>query len=171
MFTASFSRSFVSEARSAVDFVGWVEKHWVHLSGGGAAVWAAAKWWSVSARAGRKDRADLVRIAQDAASQVIQDLRDENTRKGQQIADLERRQDALQNEMTDLRKGHIAMVEAKDARIVLLEAQVRQALATAAAYEKLLEEHGIPHEKPAQPFWLIADGHVAHAAASPAGSE
>lgn len=87
-------------------------------------------------RADRKDKADLVKIAQEAAGAVIQSLRD--------------RLDEVEAELAELRKEHTRMIADKDAKITLLEAELRRWKAIATSYERTLAQHDIPHPKPGQ---------------------
>lgn len=106
-------------------------------------VWAVYKQWS-----GGKS---LVAIAQEAAKGVIADLRAEVDRLQGQVDD-------LVTELSLARKEHAETVAAKDAKIALLEGQLRQALALAQSYEQKLVDAGIPHELPRQPFWGVEAG-------------
>lgn len=120
----------------------------------GAAVVGALPWfkiWRDSRKDRSQERSDLIKIAQDAAKGVIKDLREEVDRLQRQIAELE-------SEMTADRKEHAQTIAAKDAEIALLRGRLRQALATADTYERTLTANNIPHEPPAQPFWLIEAG-------------
>lgn len=99
-------------------------------------VWALVRSYS-------KGRVDLVKVAQDAAAGVIQSLKD--------------RLDEVEKELAHLRKTHIEMIEAKDARITMLEAEVRRWRAHAESYERMLEANNIPHTKPEQTIWEAKD--------------
>lgn len=111
------------------------------------------KLWSDSQAAHRKDRADLVKIAQEAAASVIKDLRDEADRLQDRVA-------ALEDELSTLRRDHAETVAAKDAKITLLEGQLRQALAESQAYHRLLSANGIVHAPPKQTFYELEGGEV-----------
>ncbi len=115
------------------------------------------KVWSDRRSGERRDRHDLVKIAQEAASAVIEDLRDEVDRYRARLEEVER-------EFTDFRRKHDTMIADKDAKIALLEqrismteGEVRQWRATAESYARLLDKNGIPHAKPGQPIWEAKD--------------
>jgi hypothetical protein len=91
-----------------------------------------------------RQRVDLIKIAEEISAKAL--------------ARLQSRVEALEAELTELRKEHAQTVAAKDAKIVLLEGYLRQALALAQSYEQKLSDAGIPHEKPRQPFWGIDAG-------------
>lgn len=126
------------------DLAGHVPQ-WVLLVAVGApGVWAVATRWMDNHKARGKERVDLVRLAEEVSAKAI--------------ARLQAQIDALEAELNELRKEHADTIASKDAELALLRGQLRQALALADVYERKLTENGIPHEKPAQPFFLVPAG-------------
>jgi hypothetical protein len=103
------------------------------------------KMWIDGRKVASDERTDLIRIAQDAAASVINSLQD--------------RVEALEAELTKFREESDKRLASKDAELSMLRGQLRQWMALAEAYERLLETNNIPHEKPAQPFWRVEIGH------------
>jgi hypothetical protein len=136
-----------------VDVIHFAREAWPYLLVGAPGVWAVYKQWTARQDANRKDRGDLVKIAQDAAGAVIQDLRDEGDR-------LQKRVDSLEAELSAVRKEHSETVAAKDAKILMLEGQLRQALAAADAFDRLLTANDIPHSPPTRPYFELDGGEV-----------
>jgi chromosome segregation ATPase len=123
-----------------------LREFWPYLIVATPGVFAVWRQWQAGRRADRKDRGDLVKIAQAAAGEVIETLRAETKRLSERVEELE-------GEIQDLRKEHSRMLADKDAKITLLEGELRQWKTTAEAYERLLEAHGIPHAKLSQTIW------------------
>jgi hypothetical protein len=107
-------------------------------------LWAVWKQSSADRVIARKERVDLIRIAQEVSAETIADLR--------------RRVEELEGEVNAMRKEHTESIAAKDAELALLRGELRQAWATVDAYERLLTVNEIPHEKPAQAFWRVPPG-------------
>lgn len=105
-----------------------------------------------------EDRRELIKIAQDAASSVIGDLRAEIKRLQEQVNELE-------SELNSARREHAETISAKDAKITMLEGELRQWMTLAASYEEKLTRAGIDHEPPRQPFWGVSAGMPGEAAA------
>lgn len=117
----------------------------------GAAVVGVLPWvkmWRDGRKARATDAATLIKLAQQVAEDAIKDLRN--------------RVKELEDEVTELRKEHAQSIAAKDAKIALLEGELRQAWATADAYERLLTDNDIPHEKPSQPIWRVPASNGPH---------
>lgn len=115
----------------------------------GALPWL--KLWAAARESGGQRRADLIKIAQEAAASVIDELRAEADR-------LRERLEKVEGDFGEFRRTHDTMIADKDAEIAMLRGQLRQALAHADTYERLLTKHEIPHDKPTQPFWRVAAG-------------
>lgn len=99
-------------------------------------VWALYLRWS-DVRKGRvTDRRDLLALAQEAAGEVIAVLREETDR-------LRGRVEELEAEIAELQKRHIDMIADKDAKILMLEGELRQAKAEVEAYRRLLIANNI----------------------------
>jgi hypothetical protein len=113
------------------------------------------KAWA-DARHGRgQQRIDLIKIAQEAAGEVIEELRAEIARLRSEIA-------ALERELMEARREHADVLAAKEARLLLLEGEIRHWMQIADTYERQLTEAGVPHEKPAQPIWRVPRSEAAN---------
>jgi hypothetical protein len=108
---------------------------------------AYALWRSFQGdrRQTRRQRADLIRIAQDAAASVIESLR-------QRVDDLEKELADLKDERLSMMHEHAQALATKDRQIALLEGHARQLQATIQSYDRLLTKHDIPHPAPAL-YW------------------
>lgn len=134
-----------------MEIIAAIKAAWPYAIVAAPGVWALWKVWVEGKKASRKERADLIQIAQQAAAAVIKDLRDEADRLRERVEELE-------GEVTELRKEHADSIAAKDAELSLVRGHLRQAHATLEAYERLLTQHDIPHEKPTMPYWRVAAG-------------
>lgn len=127
---------------------------WVLLAIVGApGVWAVATRWLDDQKVGRKERVDLVKLAEEVSAKAIQRL--------------QARVEALEAELTELRKEHAETVTAKDARIALLEqklelkeGELRQVRSTAESYDRLLTEKGIDHIPMTATVWEAKEGRM-----------
>lgn len=120
---------------------------WPFLVVAAPGLFAVWRQWTVGQQAHRKDRADLVKIAQEAAGAVIQSLRD--------------RLDEVEAELAELRKEHVKMLSEKDAKITLLEGEKRGLEAYAQSLERRLDELGIEYPKCAGLMgYFVSDGSV-----------
>jgi len=75
-----------------VGIVELAEQWWPVIAAGSPSVWLAYRQWRQEQRADRRDRGDLIKIAQDAAASVIEALR--------------KRLDEVEVELAELRKEH-----------------------------------------------------------------
>ncbi len=120
---------------------------------GGAGVFPWIKMWfdgrARRSKADTKQRADLMEIAETAANNALSRLEAEIRRAHTRIAELEA-------ELIEARKEHTEMLAAKEARLALLEGEIRHWMQIADSYERQLTEAGIPHTKPTQPIWRVA---------------
>ncbi len=123
-----------------------MERAWPFLLVAGPGFFALYRQWATNRRADRRDRGDLIRIAQEAAGKVIEGQSEEIERLRQRIEEVE-------EELGELRRKHADQLAEKDAKILLLEGELRTAWAQVAAYERLLVAHDIPHAKPGQTVW------------------
>lgn len=114
-------------------------------------LWAVWKQLSSGQAASRKERIDLVRLAEEVSANAIKELREDN-------AALRGRLDEIEEEFAAFRRTHDGMIADKDAELALIRGENRQLKALLEAYERLLEANGIPHEKPMQPYWRVAAG-------------
>lgn len=132
---------------------------WSPLAGGAmAGLLPWAKFWLDSRSADKKrageeakQRIDLVRLAEEVSAKAI--------------ARLQAQLDEIEKEFAEFRKRHDDMIEAKDAKIALLEqklelkeGQVRQLQATVESYDRLLTKHDIDHIPPSGTVWQAKDG-------------
>lgn len=124
----------------------FLERAWPFLLVAGPGFFALYRQWTTNRRADRRDRGDLIRIAQEAAGKVIEGQSEEIDRLRQRIEEVE-------EELGELRRKHADQLAEKDAKILLLEGELRTARSHVAAYERLLEANGIPHAKPGQTVW------------------
>lgn len=143
----------------------------------GAVIAACIKLWfdarkdrreAEKARVGveQQQRTDILKIAQEAAAGVIEDLREDVDRerklRAEQRAENERislRLEKVEREFAEFRKVHDMMIADKDAELTLLRGENRQLKAVVDAYERLLSEHNIPHRRPAlNPIWEVSSG-------------
>ncbi|MBJ7410113.1 MAG: hypothetical protein JHD15_07065 [Phenylobacterium sp.] len=120
---------------------------------GAPGVWAVATRWLDDQKVGRKERVDLVKLAEEVSAKAIQRL--------------QARVEALEAELTELRKEHAETVTAKDARIALLEqklelkeGELRQVRSTAESYDRLLTEKGIDHIPMTATVWEAKEGRM-----------
>lgn len=124
-----------------------VEKYWTHTVAVAAAVWTAWRWLAerrdrrqLEAEAARSARAaaklDLTRLAQEAAGDVVQILRDEVGRLADELSD-------VRAEMREMQREHIQMIAGKDAELAVARGQIRQLEAKCETYRRLLADHDI----------------------------
>lgn len=109
---------------------------------------------NAEAAASANARNDLIKIAQDAAGQVIQNLRDE-------AESLRERVELLEGELDEMRRrlGQSAdSIAAKDAELAMLRGRLRQVLATLVSHESKMTAAGIAFEKHRQEQWMIEAG-------------
>ena len=134
-----------------MDVVALLKADWPNAVAVAGAGWALLKVYTAKREATQKQRTDLVKIAQEAAAGVIDDLQ-------QHIDRLHGRIQALEEELMLARKEHSDTIAAKDAELSLLRGRLRQALANVEAYERLLTANKIPHPQPMQAFYLVEAG-------------
>jgi len=120
-----------------------IAKSWPYLVVAAPGVYAVIKDLLGRRAIARKAEADLMQMAQDAASGVIHTLREEADRLAQRLEQVEA-------ELSDLRREHSRMILDKDARIAQLEGEKRQLEARVSAYRRVLAAHGLADE-PAAP--------------------
>jgi hypothetical protein len=94
------------------------------------------KLWRDAREAGGRRRADLIKIAQDAAAAVITELREEADRLRVRVGSLEDTVSGLRRELGLSADG----IAARDAQIALLRARLVEALALAETYRRRLGE-------------------------------
>jgi chromosome segregation ATPase len=147
----------------------FLTKYWAPIAGAGVAGWTLLNSW-LSGRRKDKDRTDretasalasadresaaklqqrneLIGIAEEVSGKMISRLQAEAERLAKKVEELE-------DEVRDLQKA----MNGKEAELTLVRGDLRQWKALAAAYERLLELHNIPHEKPVQPIWRVEAG-------------
>lgn len=124
----------------------FLERAWPFLLVAAPGAFAVYRQWSTNRRADRRDRGDLIRIAQEAAAAVIKTQQEEIERLRQRI-------DEVEEELGELRRKHADQLAEKDAKILLLEGELRTSWSQVRAYERLLEANNIPHAKPGQTLW------------------
>jgi len=105
-------------------------------------------------------RADLIKIAQDAAGAIIADLREDVDRERREHAKTRARLDELDAEFATFRRTHDTMIADRDAELALLRGRVRALEAERDALARILDHHNIPHPPTAQPFFELRDGRV-----------
>lgn len=125
--------------RDAPSWVGYVVV-------GAPGAWAVVKLWLDGRKDRSQQRTDLIKLAQEVAADAIKSLQD--------------RVEALEEELTELRKEHAQSIASKDAEIAMLRGELRQWQAIADTYERQLTDAGIPHEKPSQPIWRVPPGNA-----------
>lgn len=147
-------------ADAAPDFGAALTKLWPMITGVAIASWALVRTFLTGRRseaqekaAALKQKGELINIAQDAAKGVIKILNEENERLSNEVESLRREFKALQISTS-------AALMTKDTEILLLRGELRQALSFAGSYDRLLTEHGIPHEKPVKPFWELVNNEI-----------
>lgn len=113
----------------------------------------AQKAEAAGQREDRRDEQQLIKIAHEAATAVIEELRAESDRLRDRLTEVEA-------ELTSLRKEHAEMMANKDARIQFLEGEKRNLEMTLLAYEDLLRRHGIEPPKRGQPYWEMHDNQL-----------
>jgi len=124
---------------------GWVALAKIYLDGRTAGQQRAAT--------ASRERTDLVKIAQEAAGEVIEDLRSENKRVRDRLADIER-------EFGAFRRAHDVMVADKDAKIALLEGTIRMKDAELEGLRDVIRRAGLPLPLQGQPYWEMRDGRL-----------
>ncbi|WP_454717128.1 hypothetical protein [Caulobacter segnis] len=120
-----------------------IAKAWPYVMVASPGIYAVIKDLLGRRAIARKAEADLMQMAQDAASGVIHTLREEADRLAQRLEQVEA-------ELGDLRREHSRMISDKDARIALLESEKRQLEARVDVYRRILAAHGLADE-PAAP--------------------
>jgi len=110
---------------------------------------AGGGWLWLKERFRRRELSDhakgeIITIAQNAATGMIAILEAEAAR-------LRIRVDELEEVVREMG----SMMASKDADFIMLRGRYRQAMATLQLYERLLSQHGIPHDPPAEPMWEI----------------
>lgn len=140
-----------------------IEKYWSHaaaLAGGIYAAWTKSREIRdkrrtediAAATARHVARLDLTKLAQQAAAEVINTLREE-------VARLSGELDGVREELRDLQREHMRMLADKDAKIALLEGRNRQLEASIAAHRRMMLAAGM--ELPPEPaFFEIRDGEL-----------
>lgn len=126
-----------------------IAKSWPYLVVAAPGVYAVIKDLLGRRAIARKAEADLMQMAQDAASGVIHTLREEADRLAQRLEQVEA-------ELSDLRREHSRMMLDKDARIALLEGEKRQLEAKVSAYRRILAANGLTEEPASQHFEVAA---------------
>jgi chromosome segregation ATPase len=158
-----------------VDTLQLAKDFWPFLVVLGGGVLGALKWWSSDrqartklvaddradvrqdAAAERKDKAELFRLVQEAAADLLHEAREENDR-------LRKRLDDLESKLDRLREEYHEMMVSKDGQIALLEGEKRQLEARIHSYEDLLTRHNIPIPVQSQQYWKMEDGKLKPAA-------
>ena len=150
-----------------------IEKYWGHATAVAVGLFTFFKAWS-DLRAKRREavaatvaaeavaRLDLTKLAQEAAKDVVQILRDEVDHWTGEVA-------KLREELRDARREHAQVIAQKDAQIALLEGEKRnlqsqldayhRAFAT-PEYQKALADHGLPEPKVFTAHQVQADGRL-----------
>ena len=126
-----------------------VAKAWPYVVVASPGIYAVVKDLLGRRALAHRAEADLMQMAQDAASGVIQTLREEAERLAQRLEQLE-------VELGELRREHTRMILDKDARIALLEGEKRQLEARIAAYRRILAAHDLPDVPIAEHFEVAA---------------
>ncbi|WP_299016808.1 hypothetical protein [uncultured Caulobacter sp.] len=126
-----------------------IAKTWPYVVVAAPGIYAVIKDLLGRRALARKAEADLMQMAQDAASGVIHTLREEAERLAQRLEQVEA-------ELGDLRREHSRMILDKDARIALLEGEKRQLEAKVSAYRRVLAAHGLADEPSSQHFEVAA---------------
>jgi chromosome segregation ATPase len=141
---------------------------------GGSGLVAAGKLWfdaraerrgAEAARGAveRRQRTDLVRIAQDAAAGVIGDLREDIDRERDEHRQTRRRVAELEGELGQLRKDYATMTADKDAKIALLEGTIRMKDAEINGLREIIRRADLPLPRQSQPYWDVGpEGLVPH---------
>jgi hypothetical protein len=144
-----------------VDLPTAIEKHWAQLTVAAGAIFTAFKFWS-DQRAKRRETAaatfaaravaklDLTKLAQEAAADVIQTLREEVDHWTGEVG-------KLRGELRELQSEHIRMIADKDAEIALLRGRNRQHLAEIETLHRAMQAAGIPIPKPT-PYFEVPRG-------------
>lgn len=140
-----------------------VEKYWSHavlVVGGVYTAWKAGREMRdkrrtddiAAATARHVAKLDLTKLAQQAAAEVINTLREEVSRLSGEL-------DEVRDELRDLQREHLRMMADKDAKIALLEGRNRQLEATIAAHRRMMLAAGM--ELPPEPaFFEIRNGEL-----------
>lgn len=105
-----------------------------------------------------KDRADLVKIAHEAAGALIKDLREEIERGNEDRDQLRRRLEEVENELADFRRKHDAIMADKDAELAILRGENRQLRAMLDSHRRLLEANGISLPLLRDQFYFVPPG-------------
>ena len=129
-----------------MDLPALVEKMWPYALVAAPGILAAWKAWATQ-------RSDLVKIAQDAAGAVIEQLRKEADRLAARLKQVE-------DELASLRREHAQMIAQKDAQIALLEGEKRQLTAKVEALQRVLAAHGWGEPKTFDALEIDHDGRL-----------
>lgn len=142
-----------------------VEKYWAQIVIAVGGAWTALKFWS-DQRAKRRETAaaslaaravaklDLTKLAQEAAADVIQTLREEVDHWTGEVA-------KLRDELREARREHAQVIAQKDAQIALLEGEKRQLTAKVEALQRVIVSHGWPEAKTFDALEVGPDGRLA----------
>jgi septal ring factor EnvC (AmiA/AmiB activator) len=139
-----------------VDLPTAIEKYWSHaaaLAGGIYAAWTKSRELRdkrrtddiAAATARHVAKLDLTKLAQQAAADVINTLREEVERLSGELSEV---RDAL----LALQREHIRMMADKDAKIALQEGRIRQLEASIAAHRRMMLAAGM--ELPPEPAYF-----------------
>lgn len=134
-------------------FVSALQKAWPFLVAVAPGAFALWRFETARRRGLRTDRKDLIKIAHDAAAQVIEQLQAEIDRLRAQLDEVDR-------ELSILRKDHAEMMAQKDARITMLEGEKRALEAQVHSLENLLVRSGVTPPKPGATYWEMKDGQL-----------
>lgn len=114
--------------------------------------------WGKSKSDRTKERADLVKIAQEAAGAVIKDLRDEIDRAHDDRDQLRHRLEEVEYELADFRRKHDAMIAERDAELTMLRGENRQLRAMLDSHRRFMEANGLTPPLMQEQFWLVPPG-------------
>lgn len=109
----------------------------------GSAVWTVYVYKRADKKQTIREDATLIKVAQDAASGVIGELRTELNRQKKENDALRGRVETLEGELSSVRKTHIDMVEAKDATILMLRSELSAARAENEALRRQMVKGGM----------------------------
>lgn len=123
----------------------FIIKYWSHIGAIGVGVLALLKAWNDIRAAEKKLKVDLIQIANQVASDMLQKL--------------QARLEHVEAELAKLRREHHEMLLLKDNEITLLRGRVRNMQSIIRAYQDLLRRHNIQEPRVGEAYWeLGADG-------------
>lgn len=150
-----FQQRQTGDVAAFLDVLG---RYWPILVGLGAAALAIFDRWRSGRKEIRTQHADLVKIAQDAASGMIGELREELTGLRARLKEAEDEIDRLRARQIEMLEQHTEALLRKDAEIAMLTARCRVLEQDAISTRDLMKRHGIEPPPMPSPIYDVPKG-------------